>query len=697
MASMVNEITAWLSHFISNNEKSDQACPKTCSNYDIMWLDKNINIQNDHDFKNSISHLKKLNMDIYLFSDENDCLKMVNDASRSKKPILIVSGSVGEHLFINNDKRRLPDRVFIFCRDINRHKHWARNYTQIHGVHNDIRQVCEAIQCSTEKCEQSNQAFGYIPKENELNGTNLDQIDQSFMYTQILKEILLSIEFDSNAINAFLTDCRKKFADNPIELNNIAKLEREYYQQSPIFWYTYDCFLYSMLNQALRLMEVDTIIKMGFFLRDLHGKIAALHHEQQLDSSGERQNHLTVYRGQCLSLADFERLKKTEDGLLSFNSFMSTSKSERVSLKFAKKALMKNDCIGIIFVIDINPTIRTTPFACISGISNFQSEREILFSMHSVFRVGSIQQREPGNNRLWQVKLTLTADNDVQREKLAKLMLSETQGSCGWYRLGRLFIMIGQYAKAEELYHTLSQQCNDKNEIADYYHHIGALKVTQGDYHAAIHYYQKALEINKNCLHISDEKLASSHVGLALAYSHIGYFKESLDMLTLARDGFTKIKSSNKIQLAITYGHIGRVHLKQGNFDEALFSHELALNTFIEMLPKNHPNIATCYDDLGRVYGDMSNLDIAKDFYEKALAIRTSVLAPNHPSIATSYNNLGEIYIKNGNFLTGIRMIEEAIDIAKRSLPQNHPDLKIYHSNLIKYNDLFDVEQHSIF
>jgi hypothetical protein len=35
-----------------------------------------------------------------------------------------------------------------------------------------------------------------------------------------------------------------------------------------------------MLNRALRTMEVEVIIKMGFFVRDLHKHIAELHLEQ---------------------------------------------------------------------------------------------------------------------------------------------------------------------------------------------------------------------------------------------------------------------------------------------------------------------------------------------------------------------------------------------------------------------------------
>ena len=84
------------------------------------------------------------------------------------------------------------------------------------------------------------------------------------MYTQILKEILLTIDFQQEHFMAFITYCRTQFNGNLAELGNVDKLEKNIVDSTPIWWYTYHCFLYSMLNCALRTMEVDLIIKLGF-------------------------------------------------------------------------------------------------------------------------------------------------------------------------------------------------------------------------------------------------------------------------------------------------------------------------------------------------------------------------------------------------------------------------------------------------
>ena len=243
------------------------------------------------------------------------------------------------------------------------------------------------------------------------------------MYTQILKEILLTIDFEEVHFKNFLTFCRERLVGNAKELQNVDLIKKDYRRHQPIWWYTYESFLYSMLNRALRIMEVDLIIKMGFFLRDVHNHLVALHREQY---AGSHHSHsFTVYRGQGLSEADFDRLKVTQGGLLAFNNFLSTSCNRQISLDFARRTIVTSDSMGILFVMTIDPSLSTTPFANVKDVSCYKREEEILFSMHAVFRIGQVKQIEK-NERLWQVDLTLTGDNDPQLHHLTERMREET-------------------------------------------------------------------------------------------------------------------------------------------------------------------------------------------------------------------------------------------------------------------------------
>jgi hypothetical protein len=176
-------------------------------------------------------------------------------------------------------------------------------------------------------------------------------------------------------------------------------------------------------------MEVDLISTMAFFVRELHENIAQLNSEQY--SGHHHSDSFFVYRGQGLSQVDFDQLQTTQGGLLAFNNFLSTSLDRNVSLVFTESNQSNPDLIGVLFEININPSISSTPFGNIKNVSYFQEEEEILFSMHSVFRIEQVKQIEENNNRLWRVELTLTGDHDPQLQELTKCMRDETDGPTG--------------------------------------------------------------------------------------------------------------------------------------------------------------------------------------------------------------------------------------------------------------------------
>ncbi|CAF5151822.1 unnamed protein product, partial [Rotaria sp. Silwood1] len=77
--------------------------------------------------------------------------------------------------------------------------------------------------------------------------------------------------------------------------------------------------------------------------------------------------NLQVFRGQGLSMEDFENMKKTKGGLMSFNNFLSTSRNREISFKnFARPAALNTNSVGILFIMNIDAAICTkssTPFA----------------------------------------------------------------------------------------------------------------------------------------------------------------------------------------------------------------------------------------------------------------------------------------------------------------------------------------------
>ncbi|CAF4956209.1 unnamed protein product, partial [Rotaria socialis] len=113
----------------------------------------------------------------------------------------------------------------------------------------------------------------------------------------------------------------------------------------------------------------------------------------------------------------------------------------KVATSFVQRALQRNpDIVGVMFIMKIDPSkISTsiTPFAMIDEHSALPQEQEILFTMHTVFRVGEIK-RTAENSRLWEVHLAITDESDPQLAGLTDRIKQDVRGSTGWQRMGHL-------------------------------------------------------------------------------------------------------------------------------------------------------------------------------------------------------------------------------------------------------------------
>jgi tetratricopeptide (TPR) repeat protein len=652
---------------------------KMVQNVLLIWLDSNID-DNNEDCRNTVVQLRRVVNDINTFGDCEQCIQFINTIN-DNKVCMIISGSLGEHIVPRVHNMYQVDSIFIFCGNEKRHEQWTKEWSKIKGVFTEITPICEALKQASRQCEQNAISISFVATGGDATSKNLDRLDPMFMYTQIMKEILLTIDFEQKHFREYISYCRDVFEDNKDELNNIDKLRRKYRDETPIWWYTYECFLYPMLNRALRMSDVDIIIKMGFFISDLHRQIEKLHKEQF--SGHQTGKILTVYRGQGLSKTDFDQLTKTKGGLMSFNNFLSTSNDRNVSLHFARNTLTDPNSVGILFVMTIDPSQSTTPFASINGVSYFEDkEDEVLFSMHTVFRIGGIKPMGE-NHRLIQVDLTLTGDNDKDLRVLTDRIREDTfPNEKGWYRLGLMLYKMGQFQKAQQVCEVMLEQTSDESEKGNIYCMLGSVKKDQGDYQETITFYEKSLEIDKKTLPPNHLNLAVSYNNIGLVYNNMGDYSKALSSHEIAL-GIDRISlPSNHPDLSVDYNNIGLVYENMGDYPKALSYYEKALGIDRISLPSNHPDLGTSYNNIGNVYRNMGDYPKALSSHEKALEIKQQSLPSNHPDLAASYNNIGLVYYNMGDYPKARSFYERAVNIGQQSLPSNHPNLQSWKNNL---------------
>jgi len=655
---------------------------RTFEKFRVIWLDSNIDKITYNNYVDIINQLEQVVNIVNPFTNIAECIDLITDV-KNEKIFMIISETFSQVILnpVIQDNHQVH-YIYIFPGNNDQHKQLPK----VKDVYKDITSVCQAIKLAIREFDRNSISISYVNTNYQIWRENLNELDQSFMYTQILKKILLTIDFKPKHISEFTEFCCKQVADNNVELRKVEKLEKDYNYYKPSWWYTNNGYLYAMVNKALRTMEVDLIIIVGFFIKHLHQDIEALHSEQY--NQHKNLDPFIVYRGQGLSETEFKQWQQTEGGLLSFNQFLSASRDEQVARTYAESSSVNENMIGVVFKMTIDPSNSSTCFANISEISNFKEEEEILFSMHSIFRVGTTQKLDEAG-RLWQMDLTLTNDNDEQLAELTECIQKEIKESEGWLRLGRLMIRLSHFNKAQELCEKLLEETTNKNEAAHLFNLLGMVKHGQGEYTEAIMLYRKSVTLKLDIQPLTDPDWADSLSNFGHVYRSMGKYEDALSFYEIVLEIYEENSSSKDFDLARTYNDIGLVYNNMGRRNDAFFYHKKAIELMVEALPRRHPNMATVYRNINWIEETSIIQQITPEWYKdilsrykQALKIQKKSLPPYHLDLAISYNNVGEAYADMDNYHEAILSYKKALEIQKKGLPPNHPDLAITYNNI---------------
>ncbi|CAF4361099.1 unnamed protein product, partial [Rotaria sp. Silwood2] len=548
--------------------------------------------------------------------------------------------------------------IFIFCETKPKHKEWIKNWEKIEDVFTSIGSICEML-------EQDIQQYHLDFPTIYVTNVEMIRIDPSFLCTQLLKEIFVEMKFDVKSKKEFIQFCRQKQrVDNTI----IDELEHNYSMHTPIWWYTRDCCLSDIINQAFRLQSFYTIIKMRFFIQDLYKQIEKLY-----KPSSEK---LTLYRSQGLTHAHFEQFRMMQGGLFSFNSFLSASIDENVALRDADRSRHDSDLIGIIFQINIDSTsLISTPYASLDT-ENYHSDakEEFLFTMHTIFRVGEMKQLE---DRLWKIELSLTSNDDEDIRRISEYIRQATQGSTGWDRFGRLLLIMGHFNKAEEVFQMLIQNSakNDVKGLGYRYHQMGLVKKNTNFYKKAIIFYNKAIMMYQSCTHLNFSDFATIHNDIGSLHQCTEEYAKALQSYQTALDIENKSNSINYSNLAIIYGNIAEVNKTMKQYSTALQYYQIILKIHKKCIPLNFQKLSATYRKIAEMYYSMEEYLQALKSFQTMLNIQQNYLPQNYIDTANIESNISQMYESMGEHSKATEHYENALMYCQTLLESHKEDV----------------------
>jgi hypothetical protein len=188
-------------------------------NFLLIWMDASID-PSKKDCQNTLAHLRNIVNDVHLFTEPDQCVDFLTDI-KDIHAFLIADGSLGQHIIpIMHDIPQL-DTIYIFCDNKSRHEKWTKKWSKIKGVHTDIKPICEALRMAAKQSNEDSIAVSFVPMDEGASDQNLNQLEASFMYTQIFKEILLDMKHGPQAIKDFVVYCRKVYNDSVGQLTTI--------------------------------------------------------------------------------------------------------------------------------------------------------------------------------------------------------------------------------------------------------------------------------------------------------------------------------------------------------------------------------------------------------------------------------------------------------------------------------------------
>ncbi|CAF2104894.1 unnamed protein product [Rotaria magnacalcarata] len=462
--------------------------------------------------------------------------------------------------------------------------------------------------------QNANQAIGLqvfrAQNDKITDASLLNQLDTSFMYSQLIKEMLIDaeVEYAEDNINDFVDICLAENQDNQMQSENLRSFRNTYKQHSSVWWYTKESFLYSAVNKALRTQDMTMLIAMGFFIRDLHLQLIEL---QETDI--ENQSLSMLYRGQGMTMKDFERLHQQIDGLIS-----------------ARDNPLH---VGIFFCIRPNAAITThdkkslSPFASLRNVSCYPNENEILFSMHTIFRIKNVHEID---ERLWQIDLDFTNDQDQQLNILLEQLRSEiyVPGVFNVDKVGKLYLKMGDYDGALEVYNTLLPMFPENLVFLCYVHnHLGLTYQHLDQIDQALMHYEKSIEIRRSW---GDE--------------------ENNDRYSL-----------------VTYANLSTLYAEKGKLEESIETYRKVIALRLEYLPSNHPELSCEYSNLAVVYSENKDYSSAIECFHRALDIAEKSLPDNHERLATIHFNINVANEDLANYEEALKHITKAVDKARLS------------------------------
>ncbi|CAF0975180.1 unnamed protein product [Rotaria sp. Silwood1] len=463
-----------------------------------------------------------------------------------------------------------------------------------------------------------------------------DTFDNSGTYFSYLLfvELLKQISPTKLAKDVMLKKCKDYYRRNKPELEKIDLFQSTYTADKAIDWYVQDCFIYRLVNQAFRTEDVALWYVFRFYIVDLCKQLEKVHQEQHI------QTCLKLFRGQSqMPTKELEILRASVGGLVSTNSFLSTSKDIKIAQQFILDAKNSDDFKVVIFEIVLDASrLKTTVFVDIEQYAKQSSESEVLFNIGSVFRIQNVDYDFELN--VWKIQMEATDEGTHDIRHRIDIIRKKFQSGSINLLFGRLLLDMHQFVKAESYFQMMLRVLPSHHEdLALVYDHLGDLNMHVSNWNEAFLYLNAAYEIKK-------AKFRPNHPNLAMTLNSIGNYYKAIGEMKEASQFYLKALNckNDPRNIAITTLNISKIQTINQEFENALDLCIEARDILEQIHPRPHIELVQCQGVIGDIYFAQKNFTVAEHFYTAAFELSKRCLLIDDPIRTNCVRALADVY-----------------------------------------------------
>jgi tetratricopeptide (TPR) repeat protein len=519
----------------------------------LIWLDSFI--RNEQHAYSMQETLLELHPDVRLFSDVCSCINLIKTLV-NKYILLVTSSDLAPEILPEIHSLRSVAAIFILCPDQKFDNSIMDDYGKIVEIFIDQKSLLKSIEETISLVDKQIHAFTLFGQKQK-SVRDSPRGSAAFLWHHLLIYVLKQMSADEQSKKDMLEKCTDYYRDNRRELKRIEQFRATYTREEAIRWYTRDCFLYRLLNKALRTENIELLYSFRFFIIELCNQLAI-----QRCKWKKRKISTKLYRGQRMSKEDFIRLQRSIGTLISTNGFLSTSRDLTVSLAFAGQGLADtDDRYAVLFIIHVGSSLKSFDFADVYDKSEIPGEKEVLLSHGASFKIDSVEKN--WNLNVWEVKLTATDEGSdyVQEYKLflQESMIDQSPdllfGAFLWRDL--------EYIEHAKIYFEklLKKLPSNHSDVPFVYNYIAAAYYEKNEWDLALHYYLRAYAIRQEQVPLNHNHIIASLHNIGNIYCEKEEFNQAFDYysraLTISKDNYN-IDSLSRAGLYEAMGNLSR-------------------------------------------------------------------------------------------------------------------------------------------